>query len=116
MIRLIKKFRGRTPLGETLYGDYMSPAIRRKRSGEIEESRFAKILVGKEWRLVPDDSVKQLVCYDQYGKQVYEDDTVVDKDGKTWTAKLVCELESDDGDCVIVTDSSYKNFTLKECS
>ncbi len=83
------KFRGkRVNNGEFVFGDLMH--MTGNRIGIIFDKRVAAVEVDP-------DSVAQLVGYDHDGREVYEDDMLVDKLSNKFTARLVCRVLDDEG-------------------
>ena len=65
------KFRGKTPEGKFVYGDFVQHGPSENKPGIIDDEGF--------YREVDPDTVAQLVGCDKNGKEVYEGDTVIEK-------------------------------------
>ena len=86
------KFRGRTPEGQTVYGDFVHYVPMSSFPGIIDDEDF--------YHEVDPDSVAQLVGFDKHGCEVYEGDFCLDADGKEFKA--------------VFEPDFFKNATLKE--
>lgn len=49
------------------------------------------------WYPVEPESIAQFVGHDKDGREVYEGDILVDKEGNGFTARLVCRVLDDEG-------------------
>lgn len=77
------KFRAKAWSGNTVYG-YLYEDV------GYGDSKYI-ILEPKtwsSWRVLDEDSISQFVGFDMDGKEVYEGDTVADRDGKKYIVSL----------------------------
>ena len=63
------------------------------------------------WYPVEPESIAQFVGYDKDGREVYEGDILVDKEGNGFTARLVCRVLDDEG---FLLDIPLEYCKLKE--
>lgn len=76
------KFRGRLLDGHVVYGSYYYENF-----SDIGEVHYIVDEHGGEYVIAP-DSVAQLVGYDKNRREVYDNDTLIDRDGRRVKARL----------------------------
>ena len=103
------KFRGRDMNGKFVYGLLTKKKIRS--SGEIRWAIAVGNCSAAETIPVNESSIAQLVGYDCNGREVYEDDKLVNDNGDTFQAYLSPNMLTDEG---FFHDISPELLKLKE--
>lgn len=102
------KFRGRrNDNGELVYGSYL-----RQTYNEFGTIHTIIDECGEEFT-VEGDSIAQLVAYDCYGNEVYENDELVNDNGDEFTAVLCNGVITEEG---FVHQLPLDKFKLKEAT
>lgn len=103
------KFRGRDiNTGEVIFGDLRHIGIRTYIFKE------AQCYYDEELIEVDEDSVAQLVGFDRDDKEVYEDDTLIDQNGREYTISDDIQVELFCGGVYEPLYSTRYKFKLKE--